>query len=291
MKARAVADGDARRRVQLRVDATRLLPIGRTPFFLAELAPGLTDHTPNQNQVTMGGGFAYDNKFLVDGVDVNDNVFGQPNGLFIEEGIQEVQVLTSGISAEYGRFGGGVVNVITRSGGNMFSGAFRTNLTNASWSEETPLERSRGTTRASKLSPTYEAIAGGPVDEGSALVLRRRPRRAHDHLEPAAADRRPLYRQEQQPPLRGQADRHAGAGPDPAGHLHRQPHRAVRGVAPEQHRPARADDADDEQPSRRGDVARRDRRPRVRDGAVLAEVLAGLATTAAPRPTSSNRRS
>ena len=86
--------------------------------------------------------------FLVDGVDVNDNVFGQPNGLFIEEGIQEVQVLTSGVSAEYGRFAGGVVNVITRSGGNLFSGAFRTNLTNAAWSAETPLERRKGTTRA-----------------------------------------------------------------------------------------------------------------------------------------------
>lgn len=147
----------------VRQDAARMLPIGRTPFFFAELAPGLTDNTPNQNQVTIGGGFAYDNKFLVDGVDVNDNVFGQPNGLFIEEGIQEVQVLTSGISAEYGRFAGGVVNVITRSGGNLFSGAFRTNLANAAWSAETPLERTRGTKRASKLSPTYEAIAGGPV--------------------------------------------------------------------------------------------------------------------------------
>jgi hypothetical protein len=149
--------------MNLRVDAMRLLPVGRTPFFLAELTPGLTDNTPNQNQVTIGGGLAYDNVFLVDGVDVNDNVFGQPNGLFIEEGIQEVQVLTSGIGAEYGRFAGGVVNIITRSGGNMFSGAFRANLTNAAWSAETPFERSKGTTRPSKLSPTYEAIAGGPV--------------------------------------------------------------------------------------------------------------------------------
>jgi Carboxypeptidase regulatory-like domain/TonB dependent receptor len=149
--------------VNLRVDATRLLPVGRTPFFLAELTPGLTDNTPNQNQVTIGGGLAYDNVFLIDGVDVNDNVFGQPNGLFIEEGIQEVQVLTSGVGAEYGRFGGGVVNVVTRSGGNLFSGAFRTNLSNSAWSAETPFEVAKGTTRASKLSPTYEAIAGGPV--------------------------------------------------------------------------------------------------------------------------------
>ena len=147
----------------LRTDETRLLPIGRNPFFLAELTPGLTDNTPNQNQVTIGGGMAYDNIFLVDGVDVRDNVLGQPNGLFVEEGIQEVQVLTSGISAEYGRFSGGIVNVITRSGGNLFSGAFRANLANAAWSDETPLETSRGTSRASKLSPVYEGIAGGPI--------------------------------------------------------------------------------------------------------------------------------
>src|SRR3954468_1836496 len=147
----------------LRVDATKLLPVGRTPFLLAELTPGLTDNTPNQNQVTIGGGLAYDNVFLVDGVDVNDNVFGQPNGLFIEEGIQEVQVLTSGVSAEYGRFAGGVVNVVTRSGGNLFSGSFRANLANAALTVETPLEKSKNTQRVSKLSPTYEGIVGGPV--------------------------------------------------------------------------------------------------------------------------------
>lgn len=147
----------------LRASDTSLLPSGRTPFFVAELAPGLTDNTPNSNQVTVGGGFAYDNVFLMNGVDINDNVLGQPNALFIEDAIEEVQVLTSGISAEYGRFGGGVVNVITRSGGNTFSGAFRLNLTNPAWSVETPFEKTRGTTRASKPSPTYEATAGGPL--------------------------------------------------------------------------------------------------------------------------------
>jgi hypothetical protein len=147
----------------VRAADARLLPLGRTPFFLAELTPGVTDNTPNQNQVTIGGGFAYDNVFLVDGVDVNDNVFGQPNALYIEEGIQEVQVLSSGIGAQYGRFAGGVVNVITQSGGNRLAGSFRTNFTNPAWSAETPFEQSKGTTRPSKLSPTYEAVAGGPV--------------------------------------------------------------------------------------------------------------------------------
>jgi hypothetical protein len=147
----------------LRADRFTLMPTARTPFGIAELAPGLTDNTPNNNQVTIGGAFAYDNVFLMNGVDINDNVLGQPNPLFIEDAIEEVQVLTSGISAEYGRFGGGVVNVITRSGGNRFAGAFRSNFTNPSWSIETPFEKSANVTRASKLSPTYEATLGGPV--------------------------------------------------------------------------------------------------------------------------------
>ena len=53
--------------------------------------------------------------------------------------------------------------MITRSGGNTFSGAFRTNFTNPAWSVESPFEKSAGTSRASKLSPTYEATAGGPI--------------------------------------------------------------------------------------------------------------------------------
>ena len=147
----------------LRTEETNVLPLGRTPFFLAELAPGLTDNTPNGTQVTVSGSFAYDNVFLMDGVDINDNVLGQPNNLFIEEAIEEVQVLTSGVSSEYGRFSGGVVNMITKSGGNNFAGAFRVNLTNPAWSVETPFEKSRGAERASKLSPTYEATLGGPI--------------------------------------------------------------------------------------------------------------------------------
>ncbi len=149
--------------VNFQLSEIQRLPVGRTPFLIAELSPGVTDNTPSQSQVTVSGAFAYDNVFLMNGVDINDNVLGTPNNLFIEDAIQEVQVLGSGISAEYGRFSGGVINVITRSGGNMFSGALRTNLTNPAWIKESPFERAAGTSRASKLSPTYEFTAGGPV--------------------------------------------------------------------------------------------------------------------------------
>ena len=103
-------------------DEVQRLPMGRTLFRIAELAPGLTTNTPNNGPITINGAFAYDNIYLVDGVDINDNLFGNANNLFIEDAVEEAQVLTSGISVEYGRFSGGVVNVITKSGGNRFSG-------------------------------------------------------------------------------------------------------------------------------------------------------------------------
>ena len=139
------------------------LPMGRTPVRIAELQPGLTDNAPQTGQVTISGGFGYDNVFMVNGVDVNDNIFGTANDLFIEDAVEEVQVLTSGISAEYGRFSGGVVNLITRSGSNTFAGSARMNLTNPSWTKETPFEQARNIERVDKLSTYFEGTLGGPL--------------------------------------------------------------------------------------------------------------------------------
>ena len=58
----------------------------------------------------ISGALSYDNLYLINGVDVNDNLFGSPQNVFIEDAIEETQVMTSGIPAEYGRFSGGVVN-------------------------------------------------------------------------------------------------------------------------------------------------------------------------------------
>lgn len=131
---------------------------------IANLTPAATESTaPNNDQLNINGAFAYDNLFMIDGIDVNDNLFGSPQDVFIEDAIQETQVLTSGIQAEYGRFSGGVVNAITKSGGNTFSGSFRLNLANPTWSAITPFEQAHDTTRTSILNKTYEGTGGGPI--------------------------------------------------------------------------------------------------------------------------------
>ncbi len=139
------------------------LPVNRTPNAIVELAGGVTDNTPNVGQVAISGGFAYDNVFMVNGVDITENLFGDFDNLFIEDAIAETQVLTSGVSAEYGRFSGGVINAITKSGGNNFTGSVRADLTKADWREETPYEKDRGIEREGDLNKIYQATLGGPV--------------------------------------------------------------------------------------------------------------------------------
>ena len=156
------------------------LPTGRTVFQIAELAPGLTDNTPNPEQISVSGSFSYDNVFLVDGVDVNDNLFGTINNLFIEEAIEEQAVITSGISAEYGRFSGGIVNTITKHGGNTFQGSLRANFTNTAWRYETPYElengiRSARTRPARSSRPRWAARSSWTASGSSWRVAPRRP--------------------------------------------------------------------------------------------------------------------
>ena len=104
---------------------------------------GPTGTSGNDGSFTIAGGMSFDSVFLLNGVAITENVRGQPFTLFIEDAIQETTVSTSGISAEYGRFGGGLVNAITKSGGNQFSGSYRLGLNNDDWRAITPFHETQ----------------------------------------------------------------------------------------------------------------------------------------------------
>lgn len=114
-----------------------LLPIGRTLNSAVLLAPGVTDNSPAGN-IVIAGAMSYENLFLINGVVVNENLRGQARTVFIEDAIQETKVSTASISAEYGRFQGGVVNMVTKSGSNELSGSVRVLFINDAWSARTP---------------------------------------------------------------------------------------------------------------------------------------------------------
>ena len=107
------------------------LPIaGLNPVNLVFTLPGVT------NPGVLAGGFVQGTEFninglrarannqLIDGADNNDNaITGQQLQPTLRDGFKEVSVLGGDNSAEYGRSGGAVVNVVTKSGTNQFHGS------------------------------------------------------------------------------------------------------------------------------------------------------------------------
>ena len=139
------------------------LPIARTPLAAVNLAPGVSDTGPS-TAPSISGSFSYENLFLINGVEVNENIRGSFLPLFIEDAIQETTTATAGVSAEYGRFTGGVVNVITKSGGNDFSGSFRVNVDNDDWvSDKTDRLFDPTFEQLDDRNEIYEGTFGGPI--------------------------------------------------------------------------------------------------------------------------------
>ncbi|HKS21237.1 MAG TPA: carboxypeptidase regulatory-like domain-containing protein [Thermoanaerobaculia bacterium] len=133
------------------------LPILRNQLDTARFAPGVNGNTLTNGQLYISGGPGYDNLVLVNGVVVTENTRGQMRPMYVEDAIQETTLLTGAISAEYGRFSGGVVSTITKSGGNEPTASLRDSLSSPRWAAQTPA----GEARESSLNNVWEATFGG----------------------------------------------------------------------------------------------------------------------------------
>lgn len=140
------------------------LPVERDLRGAALLTPGVAA-TGVDGHVMIAGASSYENLYLVDGVAVKEIVAGQPRPFAIEDALEETGTAVSGISSEYGRFTGGVVSAVTRSGGNELSGSLRATLRNEAWRSLTPYERENlaDDPREGAVEPAYEGTLGGPV--------------------------------------------------------------------------------------------------------------------------------
>jgi hypothetical protein len=127
------------------IDNTRVteLPLnGRNPFMLAQLVPGVTfqgnpaftrpfDNGDNAN-FSINGGLRQANAFLIDGAPddavsdtAGDRSHANQNVAYIPtvDATQEFKVVNNFYDAQYGRTGGGIFNVLTKSGGNQYHGS------------------------------------------------------------------------------------------------------------------------------------------------------------------------
>ena len=136
----------------------------------ADTLPGVVDPGPlaggfvQGNEFSVNGLRARANNQLLDGLDNNDNsIAGQFYIPILREGYNEVSVLSSDYSAEFGRAGGAVVNIITRSGTNQFHGSVYDVLNNSAFNSLSAGDRADGTRKPVVVENTFGFSIGGPV--------------------------------------------------------------------------------------------------------------------------------
>ena len=106
------------------VGAIQSLPTGRNYASVALMMPGAQAQTDTQmpDGISLYGSSGAENAYYIDGVNTTGVELSVQGKQLNFEFIQELQVKAGGYMAEYGRSTGGMINVITKSGGNEFSG-------------------------------------------------------------------------------------------------------------------------------------------------------------------------
>jgi outer membrane receptor protein involved in Fe transport len=152
-------------------DITKLPIFSVSPYELATTVPGvqIVDNNisagfSNGIDIQVNGARPRANNFLLDGQEINDVSIGgqafQPN---IPDMYESLAVLTSSSSAEFGRAGGGVVNLVTKSGSNQFHGEVFERYTGSGLNALGGQERGTGSVKARQDAHQYGFTAGGPI--------------------------------------------------------------------------------------------------------------------------------
>jgi carboxypeptidase family protein/TonB-dependent receptor-like protein len=111
----------------------------------------------------IGGGFGNQSSFFVDGVSSNA-VAGNLNSLIPSQDIvQEFRVATNNVSAEYGSYAGGVINLTTKSGTNAFHGTAYEYLRNKVLNANDYFTNRQGLPRPALVQNQFGATLGGPL--------------------------------------------------------------------------------------------------------------------------------
>ena len=147
------------------------LPIASgNPYALAVTLPGVSQPDQRDN-FTNGFGFSVnglrprDNNFLIDGFDNNDyGITGQALQPTNQEAVASVTVLQNAYSAEYGRGGGSVSNLVFKSGTNAFHGSAWEQYSGAVLNAVTAEQQASGlTSPPHAVNNLFGFTFGGPV--------------------------------------------------------------------------------------------------------------------------------
>lgn len=109
------------------------------------------------------GGMAFTNETLIDGVPGNCAVENTPAFIPTVDAVQEFKVETSNFSAEFGRTGGGVVNIVTKSGTNGLHGTLYEYFRNKALQANNWFSNRAGSPIPHDTFNQFGFTAGGPV--------------------------------------------------------------------------------------------------------------------------------
>ena len=129
-------------------------------------------------QFSIAGMRSSQTSIQIDGVDANNSFFGENRGgsripfVFSLESLREFQIITNGFDVEHGRFGGGIINVLTRGGTNELRGSVYANFRNDALTAE-PFIRDPGNP---EITSDYQVqqFAGsisGPIQRDKAFFF------------------------------------------------------------------------------------------------------------------------
>lgn len=143
------------------------LPLnGRSAFSLAGLAPGVNP-TGGGSTPHISGSQTSTSEVQIDGaVDVSPGAIGGLNRRVYEpqvDAVEEFSVQVNGLAAEYGRFGGGVINVVTKSGTNTVHGSAYEFLRNSKLDANNFYANRAGRPKSAFKRNQYGGTVGGPV--------------------------------------------------------------------------------------------------------------------------------
>jgi hypothetical protein len=133
------------RSTSIRNEQVELLPHGRDFTTLVTQAPGANQEA-KLGGLSIDGASASENRYIIDGIETTNLTSGVSGKNVIVDFIEEVQVKSSGYTAEYGGATGGVINAVTKSGTNNFRGSALYNF------EGSSLESARRPTLRQNLS-------------------------------------------------------------------------------------------------------------------------------------------
>jgi hypothetical protein len=150
---------------------------GRQFANLAATIPGVglgfhTDPTKStQYSPQINGGNGRNVNYQIDGGDNNDDTVGGLLQQFPLEAIQEFNFQTQRFKAEYGRSNGGVLNVVTKSGTNQFSGSFFEFFRDKALNAETQNERLANLDKQNYRKNQFGGSFGGPIQRNKAFFF------------------------------------------------------------------------------------------------------------------------